>query len=359
MSVTIKEIARKTGLSIPTVGNVLGRSASRYSAETRKRVLSAAAELGYKPNASARAMRQGRFGCAALVLSRSKQQTHSHIPNRLIDGLEDELSLHDMHLTVSRLTDEELSTNEFVPKVLREHMADGMIVNYTHEIPPAMLELIRAHHMPAVWLNAKLEADCVYPDDYGAAKSATQQLLSLGHRRIALVHMMTPFALYPTFEASWASRHYSVTDRAAGYTDALAAAGLQPRILAHDRFIDDSEQFEACRALLGGPDRPTAVLIYSEGELGSIACAAKVLGLQIPKDLSMLLFAPTRISLAGDRITNIAIPTERMGRSAVQMLLKKMALPDAICDPEAIAYGIADEKTSVGPAPVNSHALTT
>src|SRR5215470_8292138 len=154
MTITIKEIARRTGLSIPTVGNVLGRSAYRYSADTRNRVMQACQELGYKPNASARAMRQGRFGCAALVLSRSKQQTHSHIPPGLLDGLDDALAQHDMHLTVSRLTDEELTSDGFVPKVLRESMADGMIVNYTHDIPQAMLDLIHAHHAPAVWLNA-------------------------------------------------------------------------------------------------------------------------------------------------------------------------------------------------------------
>src|SRR2546421_5430565 len=106
MSVTIKEIARRTGMSIPTVGNILGRSADRYSAKTQQRIRQAAQELGYKPNSSARAMRQGRFGCAALVLSRSKQQTHSHIPAGLLDGLDDALARHDMHLTVARLTDE-------------------------------------------------------------------------------------------------------------------------------------------------------------------------------------------------------------------------------------------------------------
>src|SRR4051794_20332710 len=144
MSVTIKEIARRTGLSVPTVGNVLGRSASRYSAETRQRVLAAAQAMGYRPNSSARAMRQGRTGAAALVLSRSHQSSHSHIPAGLLDGIDDELATRGMHLTVSRLTDEELSSDDILPKVLREYLADGMIVNYTHEIPPGMLELIRA-----------------------------------------------------------------------------------------------------------------------------------------------------------------------------------------------------------------------
>src|SRR5215475_10876419 len=164
MSVSLKEIAAHTGLSVPTVGNVLGRSASRYSAETRRKVVEAARELGYRPNSSARAMRQGRFGCAALILNRSRQSTHSYVPPRLLDGLDDELSLHNMHLTVSRLTDEELSSDETIPKVLREHTADGIIVNYTHEIPESMLKLIRDHHAPAVWVNAKLDSDCVYPE---------------------------------------------------------------------------------------------------------------------------------------------------------------------------------------------------
>src|SRR3954454_10618540 len=259
MSVTIKEIARRTGLSIPTVGNVLGRAASRYSAETRQRVLKAASDLGYKPNASARAMRQGRVGCAALVLSRSKQQTHSHIPNRLIDGIDDELARHDMHLTVSRLTDEELSDNDFVPKVIRQHMADGMIVNYTHEIPPAMLELIRAHHTPAVWLNAKLDSDCVYPDDFRAAETATAQLIGMGHRRIALLHLIAqqPWGSSVSFAQALRRFHYSVGDRAGGYVCAMRAASLSPLIVSHERFIPEADHPATCRALLSGPDRPT------------------------------------------------------------------------------------------------------
>src|SRR5688572_22758476 len=207
MSVTIKEIARRTGLSVPTVGNVLGRSGDRYSAETRRRVLEAAAELGYRPNSSARAMRQGRFGCAALILSRSRQQTHSFIPTGLLDGLDNELGRHDMHLTITRLSDEELSHDDFVPKVLRQHMADGMIVNYTHGIPPAMLDLIHAHHTPAVWLNAKLNEDCAYPDDLGAAKAVTEELLKLGHRRIALVHLVARLSQSGTFAENRGQMH--------------------------------------------------------------------------------------------------------------------------------------------------------
>ncbi|HEX3358423.1 MAG TPA: LacI family DNA-binding transcriptional regulator [Tepidisphaeraceae bacterium] len=338
MSVTIKEIALRTGLSIPTVGNVLGRSASRYSAATRKRVLQAAQEMGYKPNSSARAMRQGRFGCAALVLSRSKQQTHSHIPVGLLDGLDDSLARHDIHLTVSRLTDEELSSDDFLPKVLRQSMTDGMIVNYTHEIPQGMLDLIHAHHAPAVWLNAKLKEDCVYPDDFAAAQSATARLIGLGHRRIALLHLISPNIFATNFEQAKPKFHYSVSDRAAGYATAMLDAGLSPIVTHHDRYIDNSEQLDACRALLRGENRPTAVVVYSDRDLSLLMCAASELGLSVPKDLSVLVFYPTDVWSAGKSVSAIQVPTSEMGRRAVAMLMQKIESPNESCSPVAVPY---------------------
>src|SRR5689334_6241280 len=187
--------------------------------------------MGYKPNSSARAMRNGRIDCAALVLSRSHPQVLSHIPVGLLDGLDDELAHHNMHLTVSRLTDEQLSRDDFLPKVLREYMADGMIVNYTHEIPPRMLELIHAHHTPAVWVNAKLKSDCVHPDDLAAADAATRALIEQGHRRIAMLHLIEPGVFERlSFEQARPRFHYSVADRAEGYARAMHAAGLKSRV---------------------------------------------------------------------------------------------------------------------------------
>ncbi|MGB7159518.1 MAG: LacI family DNA-binding transcriptional regulator [Tepidisphaeraceae bacterium] len=346
---TIKEIARHTGLSVPTIGNVLGRSGGRYSAETRAKVIKAARELGYRPNSSARAMRQGRIGCAALVLSRSHQQTHSYIPPGLLDGLDDELALHNMHLTISRLTDEELSTESFLPKVLREYMADGMIVNYTHAIPQAMLELIHTHRTPAVWLNAKLREDCVYPDDVAAARRATAELIELGHRRITLLHMISGNVFAGGFEESRPLMHYSVADRADGYEKAMVDAGLSPRIAHQNRFIDGGEQVAACRALLSGPDRPTAVLVYSDLDVSLVMSVAAELGLSVPRDLSVLVFYPVSPWVAGKSVSAVRIPTAEMGRRAVRMLLKKIEAPNVSCAPERVPYEVVLGETVAPP----------
>ena len=264
----------------------------------------------------------------ALVLSRNKQQTHSHIPTGLLDGLDDALAMHDMHLTVSRLTDEELTRDDFLPKVLRESMADGMIVNYTHEIPQAMLDLIHAHHAPAVWLNAKLAEDCVYPDDLGAARTATQQLLDIGHRRIALVHFISPGVFDGTFDQAKPRFHFSVSDRAQGYASAMLDAGLSPRVTYHDRYVDEPDHLEACRTLLRGPDRPTAVLLYTDRDLSALMCAAAELGLSVPRDLSVMVFYPVEVWAGGKHVSVVQVPTTEIGRRAVAMLMRKIESPN-------------------------------
>jgi LacI family transcriptional regulator len=348
---TIKDIARHTGLSIPTIGNVLGQSGARYSAQTRARVMKAAQELGYRPNASARAMRRGRIGCAALVLSRSHQQTHSYIPAGLLDGIDDELTRHDMHLTISRLSDEELSEANCLPKVLREYMADGMIVNYTHDIPPAMLDAIHAHHTPAVWLNAKLAKDCVYPDDFNAANRATAELIRLGHRRIALLHLLSPRVYSGTFDDNRSRQHYSVFDRADGFRAAMAEAGLTPQVAHHDRFVDEDEHIPVCRALLSGADRPTAVIVYSEQDVSALMSVAAELRLAVPRDLSVLAFSPTEYWVAGHFVSAIELPSAEVGRRAVRMLLRKATSPEETCPPEAVPYEAVFRKTVAPPAP--------
>jgi LacI family transcriptional regulator len=339
MSVTIKQIAERTGLSIPTVGNVLGRASSRYSEGTRKKVLAAVAEMGYRPNSSARAVRRGKNGCAALVLSRSNLRILSHLPVGFLDGLDEELARHNMHLSVSRLSDEELSNDDFVPKVLREYLADGMIVNYTHEIPSRMLELIRAHHTPAVWVNAKLPHDAVHPDDLGAAESATRKLIARDHRRIAFIHLIaTGIFEGAEFDQIRPRLHYSAADRIGGYSRAMKEAGLQPQVVWNDRFTEERDSVMACTQILVERQPPTAVIAYSEFETPAILVAAAQLNLSIPRDLTVLQFAPDDQWIAGTLVPAIKVPTGEVGRRAVRMLLRKIELPNELCDSETVAY---------------------
>lgn len=292
----------------------------------------------------------GRAAYVGLVLSHARQHTHSHLPAPFLDGLNDQLALHDLQLCVSRLTDHDLTSGQLLGEALREHTCAGLLVNYTHDLSPALLQRVQAQCGPVVWVNSKLEANCVYPDDEGAARAVTDHLLALGHRRIAMVHLIARLGWSGTFEGLRPRMHYSAVDRSAGYAAALEAVGLSPWVLAQYRFIEEAEHVQACRTLLTGQDRPTAVLAYSERELHAVIRAARQLGLEIPRDLTVVAFAPTATPVLGYRPTIAAVPAEQVARRAVRMLLRRMKAPAAPCGAESISYDLAEGQT-VAPVP--------
>jgi hypothetical protein len=178
----IKQIAADCGVSMATVGHILGNKRHMHSEETCVRVLSHAEKLGYRPNSSAKAIGSGRFRCATLLLS--THPTKSNLPDEKLTGIHDALDAHDYHLNIARMTDERMAFDVSLPKFLRQWMTDGILVNYTSEIPERILEGIHADRAPVIWINSKQDGDCVRPDDYLAGYQATERLLDLGHRRI-------------------------------------------------------------------------------------------------------------------------------------------------------------------------------
>jgi LacI family transcriptional regulator len=305
MSVTIRDIAEKVGLSKPTVTRILGKDAHLFRPETRKIVLDAARELGYRPNAAARAIGTGSFGCVALVLGYDSGR--SDLPVPLLIGIQDELALHGLHLAVARLPDDKLTAEGFVPKVLRESMADGMIINYTHDIPPKMLAIIRGHTAPVVWVNSDLANDCVRPDDFSGAKWITEHVISLGHRRVA----------YAKFDSS---KHYSVAARLEGYRAAMKSAKLKELVV--NRHVEASEQPDLIRGMLSKRDRPTCVIARPE-DVPAFAIVAASMGLEVPTDLSIASITGHYFTLMGRPVTSAIVPSYNEGAEAVRMLLAK------------------------------------
>jgi LacI family transcriptional regulator len=329
MAVTLREIALHTGLSKPTVTRILGRDADRFSPSTRKLVLDTAKKLGYRVNSAARAMSRGRFGCIALVLGSDVRR--SDMPVGLLMGMQEALAAQDMHLSVTRLPDDKLTAEGTIPKVLRESMADGMIINYTHGIPGKMLDLIRDQASPVVWVNTDLLTDCVRPDDFAGSKLLTEHLLSLGHKRI----------LYTKFDSS---DHYSGHERRAGYDAAMKQAGLASQSI--DRAVDASEQVAVIRACLNSDSRPTAVIARPEDVPTFAICAAE-LGLKVPADLSLASISGRPHALMGMDVTSAIVPTEQEGVEAVRMVLEKLSSPGVPVERKMVPFKLHAGHTSV------------
>jgi LacI family transcriptional regulator len=323
-SVTLKDIAREVGVSHQLVSKVVngGSPTVKVGKDMQKKILRVAEELGYRPNRSARAIQQGRFNCLSLLLSTGGYR--SFTPPDLLSGILDEMSRHGLRLNIVRAPDERLTEDAYIPNILGENDSDGLIVNYNVFVPPRFPELLSLHRIPAVWLNAKLDADCVFPDERDASSRATNQLIADGHERILYADRHT-------------SSHFSLDDRLAGYLDAMAQAGLSPRTWRGEG-APLEEWRKAVAQIMRAPDRPTAIVAYSPPEIWSTATAVLELGLRIPADVRLVTFNQESADVIGVPITTWLIPEADLGRAAVQMLLPKISHPSKPSPPVAVRY---------------------
>lgn len=340
--ITMKQLAKLAGVSQSLVSRALhggGASTIGVSPETAARIRELAALHGYRANAAARATRRRKLATIALLLSTERRR--SYLPSQLLDGIQDALFEHDLRLLLARLPDEQLTDERYVPYILREWAADGVLVNYTDHIPVPMLELIRKHNIPSVWLNCRLPADCVHPDDYGAGRRATEHLLALGHRRIAYVDY--------THSRSSSALHYSAIDRQAGYEHALRAAGLTPETFWPDQAVPATERVTVSWQWLHRAELPTAVVTYSYREAGALLHAATLHGRRVPRDLSIVSFGPEEIQGAGLVLTQFILPEHALGNAAVAMLVKKIATPVFRQPTQALPFGFVEGQTCARP----------
>jgi LacI family transcriptional regulator len=343
---TIATIAAHMGLSRATVTHVLnGRAAQqRISAETQRRVLEVARDLGYRANASARAIRAGRFGNIALIQSLAGQ----YLPHELLNGLTKAIADKDMHLVLTQVTDIAVDDESYLPYTMRELSVDGVLINRHVGISPPFLERIHKLRIPAIFLNVRQEFDCIYPDDVMGGRMAAEYLLHLGHERI----------VYADTEAE-EDPHHSKQDRRAGYEQTMATAGKIPQVHLFPRLpynwwrpsgsLSHDPRIESARGLLTGAHCPSAVIAYEIGEAMAVLHAAHSLGLRIPQDLSIILFhnrRDDRYFLPFHTISNVM--TE-VGTGAVAMLLEKIETPETVLPAQVVPVVLLEGATCLPP----------
>lgn len=325
MAITLKELAEKTGLSRQAVGFIL-RGEGHFKDETRERVLKIAADLGYRPNAAARAMSSGRFNGIGLVLS-----THgwkSNLPPALLDGIRDALMERDLHLSLSWFHDEKLAEVGQMPKILRELTADGLLIKYDSSVPGPIVEALTRSGVPAVWVNSKRRYDAVYPDDFQGAHDATACLIAAGCRRI----------VFADYNPRSPEDHYSSTDRLGGYAKAMGEAGLKARVVSPLQSMPFDRRPAHIREWLSGDSTPDAVVCYSGIEALAIFHEALRRGLKVPDDLRIAFFGESSASAAAPELEAISLPNAEVGRRAVEMLLSKIRKPRAKLPAVAAKY---------------------
>ncbi len=337
---TINQIASKAGVSRATAARILGSDVQYQRptfAKRAQKIRRMAQQMGYRPNAAAKAISTGRFQHVGLLMGTHYER--SNFTREMIRGMHDALQRHQMHLSLWFLDDDQLADESHLPRFLEQQMVDGLLINYTHALPAHMQQAIERAGLPVVWINLKAEQNAVYPDDIEAGRQAVEHLTRLGHRRIA-------FADFTHGPGNDFEPHYSVLDRYQGYELAMRDAGLMPHQIQVPRQLAGQEAVVRAAAVLTDDDAPTAVVCQGPRDASVFEVAAARLDLNIPADLSLITFGGARQTNAVTEPTLLVEPREAMGQAAAEALLQCLNKPAQPCPSRKVTYALEVGQTT-------------
>lgn len=302
---TIVDVATRAGVSKSLVSLAL-RGSPAVAPASRDAILAAAAALGYRPNAAARALvaRSSRT-VGVLVLD-----LHNPVFAEILDGVLAGVRARGYRTMVVTGSDAAQERPE-LDKLL-EFRVEGLVL-VSHRLDAAALRAIAAETPVVVATRRDVTGpgiDTVCTDDRAGAELAVRHLVALGHRRIAhLGGGDDPVA----------------ADREAGYRAAMDAAGLGRRTVVLPGGLDDAAGYAAARAALALRQRPTALFVVNDfAALGALAAVADA-GLDLPGQMSVVGFDGTRLSgLRSIGLTSVAQPLADIGRLAAERLFDRI-----------------------------------
>jgi DNA-binding LacI/PurR family transcriptional regulator len=298
---TIAEVARRAGVGVATVSRVLNRS-PRVSKPTRERVLEVIDELGYAPNAAARALSTGRtctIGVVAPFFTQPSVVERLRGVSRAIAAAGYQLVLFDVE-----------GPDRFVDLAVGGRL-DGLLCV---SLRPSDEELERfaAAAVPVALIDAQHPGlPGVYIDDVDGGRLAAEHLLGLGHRRIAYIgdEETNPYGFT------------SSARRRIGAESAILAAGDQ-MIVRRGQHSREHARIIAAE-LLASAEPPTAIFAGSDLQALGVLEAAEAAGLAVPGDLSVVGFDDIEVArYAG--LTTVAQPLEESGTLGARLLLRTL-----------------------------------
>ncbi len=312
---TIHDVAQRAGVAVSSVSRVLNEHPD-VSAAMRKRVLEAAQALGYSPDPVARSLRSGSTRTVGYVV----RDFENPLFLENIQGVEETLTKAGYTLLVTNSGGDPDREVERI-QVLKRRRVDALVLSSISDRSAATRRAVSQFSGPVVLLDrdlGKVAAGNVHLDHAAGVYAATADLISLGHRRIALITGTTD--IRPTRE------------RLRGYTEAHLDAGLDP---VPDLQVTGQFSSSAFRSstisLLRKPasKRPTAILAGGIQSTAGVLEGLSDLGIRIPDDLSLVVCDDLPwLRTLRPRVSVVTRDPAEMGRSAAQMALSMIAGED-------------------------------
>jgi LacI family transcriptional regulator len=320
--VTLRDVARVAGVHPATVSRALNEETrALVNAETAKRVLRAAEELGYTPNPIARGLKTNRSYTIGVLIP---DLTNPLFPP-ILRGIEDRLEQAGYTALVAN-TDNDPERELLDCQAMRARQVDGIIAA-TARRDHRLLDEVMAAGLDLVLVNRRLDESPISsatPDDREGIRLAVQHLVELGHKRIA--HLAGPL-------------DYSTgRDRHDGFIEEMRAAGLEadPDLILVGEAFTEAEGARLCEALLSSGAELTAIAAANDLlALGCYDVFAKR-GVDCPGEVSVVGFNDMPFA---DRfqppLTTVHIPHYDIGAAAAELMLEELADGDGDSDGDA------------------------
>lgn len=299
--VTIADVARHAGVSVPTVSKVVNGRAN-VSPQTRQRVEDAIRAHGYLR----RKKLHGRNNIVELVFHRLESQWALD----LVRGAQTQAGTRGFGVVVSEALDGTTPSLGWLDDVFARRSA--AVISVSAVLSRQQLDGLRARSIPLVALDHAGEpvhdSASVGTTNWSGGYAAARHLLERGHRRIAAIG--GPEGM-PCARA-----------RLDGYRAALDAAGVSPAgpIRSGDFLVEDG--FRIARELLAGRDRPSAVVTGNDLQAVGVYRAARERGIRIPDDLSVVGFDDLDVACwLTPQLTTVHQPLKDMAAAAIELAL--------------------------------------
>lgn len=306
---TIKDIAQAAGVSPATVSRVINNG-PKVGDETRLRIKKIMADIGYRPNANARALVTQRSASLGVVLA----ELHDPFFAMLAHGVETVTRQHNVQILLSAGSIEKQTELKAIETLL-EHRVEAMVVhskaldddtlvNFARQIPGFVLI---NRYIPAIANR------CVWLDNVTGGRLMAEYAIAQGHRHFAVI-----------------CSRYRIDDpnhRLQGIREAVAAAGLElPESMVEYASPDQEGGELAMQNLLATGASFTAVLAYNDAMASGAMAMMQDQGIQVPDQVSVMGYDDVLLAkYCRPKLTTLRYPIEMMAAKAAELALKYAA----------------------------------
>jgi LacI family transcriptional regulator len=302
-SVTIKDVARQSGVSVATVSRVVNEKGP-VAPETRRRIREVAERLRYVPHAAARSLITNQTNAIGVLLP----DIYGEFFSEIIRGIDLAARRRGYHLLVSSSHGQE-GEIEAVLRATRGRV-DGLIV-MSPEVDVQTLEANLPSTLPVVMLNCRGNGpslDSITIDNFAGALETMRHLAGLGHRRVALV--------------KGPPNNFDARERLRGYRNAVRALALESsgELEIEGDFTEGAGHRAGQRALALSP-RPTAIFAANDTMAIGVLSALREAGVEVPRDIAVAGFDDLSMSrFISPPLTSVHVTIAELGARAIERL---------------------------------------